>query len=73
MKAKFSDEDQTSISEAAAAAVEASASNLEEGSGPKWRPEAEFDSQVALETKNFRNGLSGAENNGLRFSHLQSN
>ena len=40
VQAKFPDEDQTSVSEAAAAAVEASA--LEEGSGPKWLPEEEF-------------------------------
>ena len=44
---KFPDEDQTSVSEEATAAVAASASDPEEGSGPKWRPDEEFDPQVA--------------------------
>ena len=72
MKVKFPDENQTSVSEAAAAAVEASASDSEEGSGPKGRPEEEFDPQVALEVKNSRNVLSGVGSDGLRFSHVQS-
>ena len=72
MKAKFPDEDQTSISEAAAAAVEASGSDSEEGSGPEWRPEGEFDPQVAFEVINARNALPGAGIDGLRFSHLKS-
>ena len=44
----------------------------EEGSGPKWRPDEEFDPQVALEAINSRNALSGAGSDGLRFPHLQS-
>ena len=72
VKAKFLDEDHSSISEAAAAAVAASASDSEEGNGPKWRPEGEFDPQITLEVINSRNALSGAGSDGLRFSHLQS-
>ena len=72
VKAKFPDKDQTSISEAAAASVEASGSGSQEGSGPKWRPEGEFDPQVTLEVINSRNALSGAGRDSLRFFHLQS-
>ena len=69
---KFPDEDQTSASEAATAAVAASAFDPEEGSDPNWHPDEEFDPQVTFEVINFRNGLSGAGSDGLRFSHLQS-
>ena len=72
VKAKFPDEDHFSISEAAAAAMAANAFDSEEGSGPKWRPEREFDPHTALEVINSRNALSGAGGDGLRFSHLQS-
>ena len=72
VKAKFPDEDQTSTSEAAAAAVEARSSDSENGSGPKWRPEGEFDPQVALEAINSQNALPEAGSDGLRFSHLKS-
>ena len=44
---KFPYENQTSVSEAAKAAVAARAFDPEEGSGPKWRPDEEFDPQVA--------------------------
>ena len=54
------------------AAVAANASDSEDGSGPKWRPDGEFDPQTALEVINSRNALSGAGSDGLRFSHLQS-
>ena len=69
---EFPDEDQTSVSEVATATVAASASDPEEGSGPKWRRDEEFDPQVAYEVINSRNALSGAASDGLRFSHLQS-
>ena len=72
VKDKFPDEDQTSVSEAATAAVEASASDPEEGSSPKWCSDEEFDPQVVFEVINSRNALSGAGSDGLRFSHLQS-
>ena len=69
---KFPDEDQTSGSEAATTTVVASTSDPEEGSGPKWLPDEEFDPQVAFEVINSRNALSGAGSDGVRFSHLQS-
>ena len=72
VKAKFPDEDDSSTSEAAAAAVAASASDSDEGSDLKWRPEEEFDPQIALEVIHSRNALSDAGSDGLRFSHLQS-
>ena len=42
VKAKSPDKNQASVSEAAAAVMEANASDSEEGSGPKWRPEQNF-------------------------------
>ena len=45
---KFPDEDQTSVSEEATAAVAASASDPEEESGPNWRPDEEFDPRSPL-------------------------
>ena len=72
VKAKFPEEDQTCVSEAAAAAVAASFSGPEEGIGPNWRPEEEFDPHVALEVINSRNALSGAGSDSLCFSLLQS-
>ena len=70
VKAKFQEEDQTCVSEAAAAAVAAISSDPEERSGPNWCPEEEFDPQMALEVINSRNALSGAGTDGLRFSHF---
>lgn len=40
---------------------------------PSWRPEGELISQVAFEAIYSRSALSGAESDGLRPSHLQSN
>ena len=72
VKIKFPEGHQTCVPEAASAAVAASSSDPEKGCGPNWRPEEEFDPQVALEAINSRNALSGAGSGGLRFSHLQS-
>ena len=72
MKAKFAEEDQICGSEAASAALATIPPNPEEGSGPNWRPEKEFDPQVALKVFNARNALSGAGSDGLRLLHLQS-
>ena len=69
-KAKFP-EDRNSVQAAAAAARVASVTEPEEGSGPTWRPEGEFNPQVAFEVIYSHNILSGAESDGLRFSHLQ--
>lgn len=52
MKAEFTEETPTSISEAATAVEAASASDVDEGSDPKWRPKEEFDPQVTLEVIN---------------------
>ena len=71
-KSKVPEENQACVSEAAAAAVAASSSDQEEGSVPNWRPEEEFDLEVALEVINFRNELPGAGSDGLHFAHLQS-
>ena len=72
VKEKFPEENQACVSEAAAAAVAASSSDQEEGSGPNWRSEEEFDPQVVVEVINSRNALSGTGSDGLRFSHMQS-
>ena len=72
LKAKFPEENQACVSEAAAAAVAASSSDQEEGSVPNWRPGEAFDPHLALEVIKSRNALSGAGSDGLRFSHLQS-
>ena len=53
MQAKIPEEDQPSVSEAAVVAVAASPSHLEEGRGPNWRPNEEFDPQGALEVIKF--------------------
>ena len=60
VKAKFPGEDRNSVQAAAAAARAASVTESEEGSGPTWRPEGEFNPQVAFEVINSRNELSGA-------------
>ena len=72
VNSKFPEEKQACVSEAAAAAVATSSIDQEEGSVPNWRPEEEFDPQVALEVINSRNALSGAGSDDLRFSHLKS-
>ena len=72
VNALFPEEYRSSVQEAASAARVASVTKPEEGSGPTWRPEGEFNPQVAFEVTNYRNVLSGAGSDGLRFSHLQS-
>lgn len=66
------DEDPTSVSEATTAAVLASVSDSVEKGGPKWRPEEEFEPQVARETIHSRNALFAARSDGPLFSHLES-
>ena len=72
VKKKFPEEDRNSVQAAAVAARVASVTEPEKGSGPTWRPEGEFNPQVAFEVINSRNALSGVGSDGLRFSHLQS-
>ena len=61
VKSKFPEENQVCVSEAAAAAVATSSTDQEEGSVPNWRPEEEFDPQVALEVTNSRNAFQARE------------
>ena len=72
MKAKLSEEDRNSVQAATAAASVASVTEPEEGSDPTWRPEGEFNPQVAFEVINSCNALSGAGSDSLRFLPLQS-
>ena len=58
-KAKFPEEDRNSVQAAAAAARMASVTESEEGSGPTWRPEGEFNPQVAFGVINSRTIRSG--------------
>ena len=46
VEAKFPEEDRNSVQAATAAARVASVTEPEEGSGPTWRPEGEFNPQV---------------------------
>lgn len=71
VKSKLPEKDQTTVSEAAAVAVAASASDWEGGSGPKWYPGEAFNPPIALEVIKSRNALSGAGSDSLRFSCLQ--
>ena len=72
LKANFTEEDINSVQEAAAAARVASVTKPEEGSGYMRRPEGEFNPQMVFEVINSRNAISGAGNDGLRFSYLQT-
>ncbi|MEP5375856.1 MAG: hypothetical protein ABJQ14_08710 [Hyphomicrobiales bacterium] len=72
VKANLPDEDPSSVQEAAAAGKAANLTEPEKGSGPTWRPEGKFNSQVAFEVINSRNERSGAGIDNLRFSHRQS-
>ena len=71
MKAKLPEKDRISVQAAAAGARVAGVTEPEEGSGPTWRPDGEFNPQVVFEVINSRNALSGAGSDSLRFSHLQ--
>lgn len=72
VKAKFPDDDPSSVSDVATSAVAASASDVEGESGPMWRPVEGFDRYVAIEVIHSRNALSGGGSDALRCSHLQS-
>ena len=65
---QFPDSHQTSVSEAATAAVAASAYEPDKGGGPKWHTEEECDPQVAFEEIKSLKALSGAGSDGLHFS-----
>ena len=65
VNSKFPEENQACLYEAAAAAMATNSTDQAEGSAPNWRPEEEFDPQVALEVINYRNALSGAGSESL--------
>ena len=56
---------------AAAAAVLASAIDVEEGNAPPWRPDDEYASGVFFDAIHSRSALSVSGNYGQRFAHLQ--
>ena len=66
-KAKFPEEDRNSVQAAAAAARVTSVTEPAAWSGHTWRPEGEFNAQVAFGVINVRKGLSGTGSDGLRF------
>ena len=57
VKAKFPEGDQTCVCEAAAAAMAEISSDPNEGRGPNWHPEEEFDRRDTLEVILYRNAL----------------
>ena len=69
---KFPSEDHAAISPAAAAAVLASATEVEDGNAPPWRPDDDYASEVLFDVISSRSAVSGPGNDGQRFSHLQS-
>ena len=71
VKAQFLEEDRIFVQVATAAARVASVAEPEEGSGPTWRPEGEFNPKMALDVVNSCNALSGARSDDLCFSQLQ--
>ena len=50
----------------------ASATEVEDGKAPPWRPDDEYASEVLFDVISSRSALSGPGNDGQRFSHLQS-
>ena len=69
---KFPSEDHATVFAAAAAAVLVNAAEVEGGNTPPWRPDDEYASEVLFDVISSRSALSGPENDGQRFSHLQS-
>ncbi|CAN0541723.1 unnamed protein product, partial [Laminaria digitata] len=59
------------VSAAAVAAVLASATEVEDGNAPPWRPDDEYASEVLFDVISSRSALSGPGNDGQRFAHLQ--
>ena len=67
--AKFPPEDHAAVSAAAAAAVLASATEVEYVNAPPWRPDDEYASEVLFAVISSRSPLSGPGNDGQRFAH----
>ena len=64
---KFPFEDHTAVSAATAAAVLASATEVEDGNTPPWRPDDEYASEVLFDVISSRSALSGPGNDGQPF------
>ena len=63
--AKLSSEDQAAVSTAAtAAAVLASATNVDEGNALPWHPDDEYAAEVLFDVISSRSALSGPGNDG---------
>ena len=70
--AKFPSVDHAAVSAAGTAAVLASATGVEDGQPPSWRPDDEYTPEVLFDVIGSRSALSGPGNDGQRFAHLQS-
>ncbi|CAN0518077.1 unnamed protein product, partial [Laminaria digitata] len=62
--AKFPPEDRAAVSVGEAAAVLASATEVEHGNAPPWRPDDEYASEVLFDVISSRSALSGPGNDG---------
>ena len=69
MVAKFPPEDHAAVS-AAAAAMLASTTEVEDGNASPWRPADEYESEVLFDVISFRSALSGPGNDGQPFAYL---
>ena len=69
---EFPSEDHAAVSAVVAAAMLASATKMEDGNAPPWRPDDEYASEVLFDVISSRSALSGPGNDGQRFSYLQS-
>ena len=70
--AKFPPEDHVTGSVAAAAAVPASATDVEDGNALPWRRDDEYASEVLFDIISSGHALLGLGTDGQRFAHLQS-
>ena len=69
MVAKLPSEDHAAVSAAAVGALLASATD---GNASSWRSDDEYASEVLFDVISSRSAPSGPENDGQRFTHLQS-
>ncbi|CAN0518643.1 unnamed protein product, partial [Laminaria digitata] len=60
--AKFPPEDRAAVSAAAVTAVLASATEVEDGNAPPWRPDDEYASEMLFDVISSRSALSGPGN-----------